>query len=387
MVGTELVTPKVINEEGKVVAKMWFTWLYSAAPVQKLTWEDLPLGIPYSLSFLAFLTFHEFGHYFTAVFHRVKCSLPYYIPVYFPLGVLNIGSLGAVIRLRQIPESTRKYYDIGVAGPIAGFVVSLFLLIYGFSHLPPLDDYLIDINPEYAYTFGGVPSEAEIIAYVKQEGGAVYYVGTSLLFELLKYTIPEDPTQVPNHFELIHYPHLFVGYITLFFTALNLLPIGQLDGGHVIYGMFGRHISSIIGRAAVIFLLFLGGTGLVDLDVTQYLGSFMEVGSYLAGQGLYALFIWYVLARTFPHSSSGKIISGTLLILLSQGVVVYLIDDLEANFIWLLYTFLVVRGIGIDHPPARSEHRVNFPRQLLGWIAILIFILCFSPAPVQIVGI
>lgn len=386
MVGTELITPKILVESGQAISRMWFGEWYGLPPALSLSWSDLRSGIPYSVSFLAFLTFHEFGHYFTSVYHRVKCSLPYYIPMYLPLGVLNIGSLGAVIRLRQIPESTRKFFDIGVAGPIAGFVVSCYLLIHGFSHLPPLEPYLTHINPDYEYLFGGVPSEAEITTYIEEEGGAAYYVGTSLLFELLKQWVPEDPAQVPNHFELIHYPHLFVGYITLFFTALNLLPIGQLDGGHVIYGMFGRKISGIIGRVAVLALIFIGGTGIADLNFSQYVGDTESLLSYIGGQCIYALFIWYVLARAFPYTVWHKIISGTLLILLTQGVVKYIFPEIQANFIWLLYTFLVVRGIGIDHPPARFEQRVNFPRQLLGWLAILIFILCFSPNPVKIVG-
>jgi hypothetical protein len=102
------------------------------------TWDDFKLGMEFSIPLLLFLTCHEFGHYFTAIYHKVKSSLPYYIPVP-PIPMFNIGTLGAVIRLRSRPDRNVQIFDIGIAGPIAGFVMSLIILIYGFKTLPPAE--------------------------------------------------------------------------------------------------------------------------------------------------------------------------------------------------------------------------------------------------------
>ncbi|MEM6767384.1 MAG: site-2 protease family protein [Bacteroidota bacterium] len=388
MVGTELSAPKLlINNEA--VPRFWFTWFFDLPEhLQGLdlrfSFSDLYIGLPYSIAFLTFLTFHEFGHYFAALYHRVKTTLPYYIPIYLPLPILNIGSFGAVIRLKQMPESTRKYFDIGIAGPLAGFVISLVILVYGFSTLPPTEVYLTEINPDYQHVFGGVPSENEIRTYVEENGVPTYFIGTSLLFEILKEVVPSDPTRVPNHFELIHYPLLFVGYITLFFTALNLLPIGQLDGGHIIYGMFGPRVSGAIARLAVIGLILLGGTGLVD--IRAFAGSWQAKLSELLTLAVYIAFLVYILIKILGPHLRTSVYMLSLLILATQVVIKWNLPALEMNFIWLFYAFLVVRMLGVDHPPAYIEHRVNGPRQLLGWISIIIFILCFTPTPIQIVG-
>ncbi len=374
MVGAELVS-----------TKMWFAWMYtwpegiSLEDIQ-LPLSDLVKGIPYSFSFLAFLTFHEFGHYFMAVYHRVKSSLPYYIPIYIPLPILNIGSFGAVIRLKQIPDSTRKYFDIGIAGPLAGFVISILLLVYGFSHLPDINEYVLNIHPEYQEIepFCGLPTDEQMRTYMEGgEGRQAYYIGNSLLFEFLKQTIPSDPTQVPSHFELMHYPFLFVGYITLFFTALNLLPIGQLDGGHIIYGMFGRKISGYVSRLSVLVLLFIGGTGFANFQ--EFSESYFSIS-------LYLLFLYYVSKHLLGSSERIQVAALALSIFAVQLLLKWNFPDLVPNLIWLIYAFLVVRVIGLDHPPAMREHKVNQPRQILGWLTILIFILCFTPEPILVIG-
>ena len=104
------------------------------------------------------------------------------------------------------------------------------------------------------------------------------------------------------------------------------------------------------------------------------------------GLFLYVRFIRYVYGRLFPGIQPGQTCMITLLTLLSQILIASLWQDLEMNFIWLLYAFLVVRFLGADHPPAYHEHRVNLPRQILGWVAIIIFILCFSPSPIEVIG-
>ncbi|MEO0468293.1 MAG: site-2 protease family protein [Bacteroidota bacterium] len=373
MAGAELIT-----------GRSWTWFLFDPEgvnPAGQLQWHDLAFGVPYSLSFLTFLTFHEFGHYFTAVYHRVRASLPYYIPIFFPIpGLLNIGSFGAVIRLREVPNSTRKFFDIGIAGPLAGFVVSFLLLIYGFSHLPDQKSYVLDIHPEYTEQFGGIPSEKMMGEWIQAdpENRMGYKIGTSLLYEILKHTIPDDPAQVPSAYEMVHYPFLFVGYITLFFTALNLLPMGQLDGGHVIYGMFGRKVASYVARIAVLVLLFLGGTGLIELEDPDSWS--------ILGMGAYLMFLVYIFSRIIGRENWRQVGLMALIVFISQLMIKFNFPGIDANPIWLVYTLMVVAFVGLDHPPARQEHRVNRPRQLLGWLSILIFILCFTPVPIAVVG-
>lgn len=344
-----------------------------------MSWERFLLGLPYSLSFLAFLTVHEFGHYFTARYHRVHATLPYYIPILLPFpGILNIGSLGAVIALRQQPESNVKYFDIGIAGPLAGFAVSVALLAYGLTHLPDPQASILRIHPEYLELFGGVPTQAQLAAD-PSFSGAVLAVGSSLLFEGLKWLLVDDPAMLPPAFELMHNPYLFVGYITLFFTALNLLPIGQLDGGHITYGMFGSKWAGRIARVTVVLLLLIGGTGLMTLrpDGTSAWLSMMA----------YALFAGYVLNRVLgPAAPLPLLLSCWLLLLLAQALAKTLLPGLQVNLIWLVYALAAVRLIGIDHPRAYFEPRLDPARMALGWLAILIFILCFTPSPLVILG-
>ncbi len=349
-----------------------------------LTIHDWYKGLPYALSFLAFLSFHEFGHYFTSVYHKVKTSLPYFIPIYIPIpGAINIGSFGAVIRLKQRPSTTDKYFDIGIAGPLAGFVVSICLLVYGFLNLPPLEEYVFNIHPEYIQQFGKVPTTEEMEFYLQTQNAQSYQIGSSILFEILKSTLTSDPSQIPPHYELMHYPYLFVGYLTLFFTALNLLPIGQLDGGHVIYGMFGPRISGIVARLAVAALLLVGGTGIVDLREFSNPGVWWVL---LLRVTIYFLFIIFVLKRIIFTEYRWELFLYALALLGIQIMLKWFFPQLHMNFIWLFYSFLVVRFMGVDHPPAVLERRINLPRKILGWVAIAIFILCFSPEPLKIMG-
>ena len=99
-------------------------------------------GLPFSIPFLLFLTAHEFGHYFMAMYHKVRVSLPYFIP--FPI---LTGTLGAVI-IKERAASKANEFDIGIAGPIAGFVIGFLTLCYGFSTLPPAE-HIFKIHPEY----------------------------------------------------------------------------------------------------------------------------------------------------------------------------------------------------------------------------------------------
>jgi membrane-associated protease RseP (regulator of RpoE activity) len=211
--------------------------------------EHFALGLPYGILITGFLFSHEMGHYLMARYHRVSSTLPYFLPFPAFLGLQPFGTFGAVIRISSPITSRKALFDIGVAGPIAGFAVSLVTLIVGFRMLPPLE-YLYSIHPEYM----AMPSIPET--------GMRF--GESALYMLLAKTLPPAGAFVPPMNEMYHYPFLCAGWFGLFVTAMNLLPVGQLDGGHIARVLFPRTYHRI-GQATLLLLMVLGTVGALPL--------------------------------------------------------------------------------------------------------------------------
>jgi membrane-associated protease RseP (regulator of RpoE activity) len=154
-------------------------WAYSKSILSgNYSWSDFVSGMSYSVPFLLYLTVHEFGHYFTAIYHKVKTSLPYYIPIPF-----SIGTLGAFIRLRARPASNIQQFDIGIAGPLAGFVVAVILLIYGFSTLPPAE-YIFQFHPEYKQFGADYAKYVYAPEFLKGKNIVDFTIGKNLIFLL-----------------------------------------------------------------------------------------------------------------------------------------------------------------------------------------------------------
>jgi membrane-associated protease RseP (regulator of RpoE activity) len=201
-------------------------------------------GALYALLILGMLASHEFGHYFAARHHGVKATLPFFIP--FPS---YFGTLGAVIKIRSAIPSRKVMFDIGAAGPISGFIVSLLILIAGFLTLPPIE-YLYSIHPEYAQ-LAAIPT-----------GGLTF--GNTLLYSGIASVFAPPEAFVPPMNEIYHYPFLCVGWFGLFVTAMNLIPIGQLDGGHISHSMFGR-LYHPIAQISLGLLVLLGAAGFLPV--------------------------------------------------------------------------------------------------------------------------
>lgn len=327
-----------------------------------LTKEKFLQGFTFSLPFLAFLTVHEFGHYLTARWHKVKVSLPYYIPLWFGFS-FTIGTMGAFIKIKENLQSRKLFFDIGVAGPLAGFVVALGVLIYGFTHLPP---------PEYLQSI-----LAQQTPVSNEENIEYLVVGSNLLFTILENTLA-DPALTPSHYNMIHYPWLMAGFFGLFFTALNLLPIGQLDGGHILYALIGYKCHKQVAMVLFVGFVFFAGLGII----TPY-NSF----GYLIQWGpLYLLFLYLV----FSKATTGfrNILLVALSVFTAQFLFSFFLPEIKGYFGWLVFAFLLGRMLGIYHPPALEDQPLSWPRQVLGWFMLLIFVLCFSPQPltVQIKG-
>ncbi len=343
------------------------------------TWNDFTAGFAFSIPFLTFLTTHEFGHYFTARYYRIKTTLPYYLP--FWLGFLpapSIGSFGAVIRIKEKIPSRKLYFDIGIAGPIAGFVAGLFILYYGFTHLPPAE-YIFEIHPEYQQY--GMDYEEYAYGSAREEEGVAFVMGSNLLFDFFKEYVATDPSRVPNIYEIAHYPWLLAGFLALLFTALNLLPVGQLDGGHIIYGLLGPQWHGILSRAFLIILVFYSGLGMITPEHLNGLTQFKPDMWWQAP--LYFWFLTIVFNSVFPTAQSR--VMWSLAIFAGQILLVLLFKGIEGYSGWLLFAFLLGRVMGVQHPEPPDNEPLDFRRQLLGWLAILIFILCFTPAPLELV--
>ncbi|RPD45066.1 site-2 protease family protein [Hymenobacter sediminis] len=321
--------------------------------------QFLEPGLWYSVPFLGVLAVHEFGHYFTARYNRIRTTLPYFIP--FPMG---FGTFGAVIRIKDRIFSRREFFDVGIAGPLAGLVVAVGILAYGLTHLPPLE-YLYGIHPEYRF-YGAAYAQ-----HAYQPGQPVGYVlSQPLLFQGMA-SLLADPTLMPHPNELLHYPLLVAGVLSLFFTALNLLPIGQLDGGHIVYGLLGPQRAARVSVVLFTAFIFYAGLGLFS--------TFSDSDVWLYGALPYGAYLVAVFRRVVPTLRRALLLGAG--VWAAQIALASLFPGLEGNPGWLLFGLMLARLTGIFHPPAPDERPLSTGRKVLGWLMLVIFVLCFTPFP------
>ena len=243
-------------------------------------------GLWYSLTVLTILGVHELGHYCACRYYRIDASLPYFLPA-----PILIGTFGAFIRMRQPIPTKRMLFDIGVAGPIAGFVVAVPALFIGLGLsrvLPPPESF----------------------------GDSGLLLGDPLLFRFAAWTIWGA---APEGYLLNMHPMGFAAWVGLLATALNLFPIGQLDGGHISYAVFGARSTLVtVASAAVLFALAF-------------------------------------------HSPSW--------------------------IVWAVLMVVMLVTLGPRHPRTLDHHiPIDRTRMLVAVCALVIFVLCFTPAPIQVVG-
>jgi membrane-associated protease RseP (regulator of RpoE activity) len=239
-------------------------------------------GLWYSATVLAILGCHEMGHYLACRRYDVDASLPFFLPAPLPL----TGTLGAFIRIRQRIPTKVALFDIGVAGPIAGFVVAVPCLLIGLSL-------------------------SHVVALPEEFTG--FELGEPLLFKGLSWLVWGT---IPDGYSLNMHPMAFAAWFGLIATALNLFPIGQLDGGHISYAVLGRRSTYVtLGMVAVAVAL-----------------------------------------TVFSMS-------------------------------WLVWTVMLVVMLvifGPHHPPTLDEHEpLDDTRLMLAVFAALMFVLCFTPAPIE----
>ncbi|MGH7879201.1 MAG: site-2 protease family protein, partial [Candidatus Binataceae bacterium] len=252
------------------------------------TFSALGAGLSFSIPLMAILLAHEMGHYVTSRRHGVDTSLPYFLPAPLP-SLFFIGTFGAFIRMRSVPRTRRSMFDIGAAGPWAGFVIALGAIILGlrWSQVSPLDT---------------------------SQGGLE--LGNSIIFwSVARVVLGVDPNTVNVNL----HPTAFAGWVGILVTALNLLPIGQLDGGHVIYSLFGARAHRLISRLVWVGCLLM------------------------------AVIPYFLHLDFWPG--------------------------------WLLW-FLLVLALGLGHPSTLdAQTRLLGARRLAAWATVLLFVLTFSPVP------
>jgi membrane-associated protease RseP (regulator of RpoE activity) len=185
-------------------------------------------GLPYAIALMAILSIYELGHYLAARFYKMRATLPYFIPVPFFL-----GTFGAFIQMRSPVPHRKALFDVGIAGPLAGFIVALPLLIWGLVHssVVPLSDAsnllnFQSLNPRFSF----------------------------LLTLLSKWALGSE---LGTQSAINLHPIAVAGYIGLVVTAFKLMPIGQLDGGHIVHAMFGQRTGATIGQISRLLVLLL----------------------------------------------------------------------------------------------------------------------------------
>ena len=267
------------------------------------TW--LSGGVAFAATLMGILVCHEAGHYFVGRRHGVPISLPYFIPL---PPQISLGTMGAVIRMDRPISDRNALFDVGAAGPIAGLVIAIPLLVVGL--------YLSDLGP---------PTPDGLIE------------GNSILYAALKYAVfgrwlPGDGLDVQLH------PMGFAGWVGLLITMINLMPIGQLDGGHVARAAIGDAHERWSARLHVALPLIGAVTGLVMLTIA------LDAGRDLAGALRYALY----------------------------GVSPWLI--------WTLLLGLMRRQAGEYHPPV-GDVPLDLARRRRAIGMLIVFLLIATPVP------
>jgi membrane-associated protease RseP (regulator of RpoE activity) len=266
----------------------------------------LMTGFLYTVALLGILGAHEMGHYLMARRHKVDVTLPFFIPL--PINIL--GTMGAVIAMREPAPNRRIQFDIGIAGPLAGLIVAVPVMIAGLLLSPVgTTESFISQMPESV--------QGDIVFY--QEGQSLAYL--ALKYAVFGRVLPGDGLDV-----LIH-PVAFAAWAGLLVTMLNLLPVGQLDGGHVLFGLFGRKAD--LARWPIVGVLVIMAAA----------GTLAEIGIINLGFG------W------------------------------------SGWWLWVFMLILLVRR----HAPVLDEITELDPRRrALGVMMLVIFILIFTPSPIVI---
>jgi membrane-associated protease RseP (regulator of RpoE activity) len=265
--------------------------------------KNIFTGWPFALALLSILGAHELGHYFAGRIHKTAVTLPYFIPLPFSL----LGTMGAFIQLKDLPKNKRHLLDIGIAGPLSGLIVAIPVLLIGLS--------LSRLGPVQQTSGGFIEGNsllylgAKYLVFGQLLPAPASYEGLSPLLYWLRYFFTGTPIPYGGTDVFIH-PVALAGWAGILVTALNLIPAGQLDGGHIMYVLFGKRLRFalpiIIGLLVVLgfvwtgwwvwvgLLLLFGRTYAEPLDQITELDPRRRKLAYLA------IFIFFLVLAPVP---------------------------------------------------------------------------------------
>jgi membrane-associated protease RseP (regulator of RpoE activity) len=257
------------------------TWssVFAQAPLEGESLGPLGGGAwAFSFTLMAILTAHEMGHYVLARIHKVDATLPYFIP----LPLLGAGTMGAVIRLRGRFPNRNALVDIGAAGPLAGLIVAMPLLYWGLSHsqvvdAPPPAPAFLGENSLFAVLrnlFEWIMAELTHAPSAPERASTGIQFGDNLLMQGLTW-LAIGP--LPEGKDVMVHPVVIAGWFGLFITLLNLMPVGQLDGGHLTFALWGRRAQWIgkgVALVLLLLILFVSWSWIVWLVVASKLVGF-----------------------------------------------------------------------------------------------------------------
>jgi len=197
------------------------------------------VGWPFALSLLAILTAHEFGHYFVGRARGAAVSLPYFIPLPFS----PLGTMGAFIQMKQLPKNKRALFDLAIAGPLAGLVVAIPVLLFGLSHSTLST--IVAIPGNWSEGNSILYLLAKFVVFGKLLPSVPNLSGLPLLLHWISFFFIGQPSPVGSQDVMINQV-AWAAWAGLLVTFLNLIPAGQLDGGHVIFTVFGKRVNLIL---------------------------------------------------------------------------------------------------------------------------------------------
>ncbi|OGO10802.1 MAG: hypothetical protein A2Y53_08805 [Chloroflexi bacterium RBG_16_47_49] len=222
-------------------------------PISMSGWINFMVGgLPFAIALLAILVCHEFGHYLAGRYHKTAVTLPFFIP--FPLSLF--GTMGAFIQLKEPPKNRRILLDIGIAGPLAGLIVAVPILLLGL-YLSPVDK--IPFQLPVGQLFEGNSILYLLMKFIVK--GQLLpqpfdYAGLNPIIYWIRYFFTSSPLPAGGLDVSLH-PIAWAGWAGLLVTSLNLIPAGQLDGGHIMYVLLGRRTSRLL-PFILIGLIMLG---------------------------------------------------------------------------------------------------------------------------------
>lgn len=267
-------------------------------------------GIPYALPLLGILLFHEMGHFIAGKIHRLNLTLPYFIPI-----PTALGTMGAIIVYKSKIRSRRKLLDVSAAGPLSGIIVATIFMVIGLK--------------------------LSTVEKIRPGMGVIIHEGQSLYYMFLKWCVFG---KIPSGYDVFLHPVAWASWVGLFVTMINLLPVGQLDGGHIAYSLLGnkQNKTSKIFHVSMIFLAVA-------------IGLFYAFVAFQQRKGL---------AEVASEAFSGSF--------------------------WLVWAavLLILKKIGRGyHPPVEEDESLGKARVIIAGLLLLLFVLLFMPVPIKVIDV